>query len=206
MKGKENTMKITRGRIPVIILLVGLISFMVLACRFGASSTSATPTRVTNVAGQNSTSSSEPTTIQQMETNTHLPAPLQTATNTDLSQANLPAGFPLYPGGHDYTWVAGLMLEYTVDVDVRTASGFYAKQMGASGYSDLTGGGGATGECGGDCGPVPTHTPGPTPTSTPEGWMRSTDQAWTKGNELIMINYLVNPDGTTDISIVFSGK
>jgi hypothetical protein len=178
---------------------------MVLACRFGASSSGATLTPIANIPSQSSTPSSAPTTPPPSVTGTGLPAPAQTATSTDLSQANLPEGFPLFPGGHDYTWVAGMMLEYTADADVRTTSSFYAKQMGSGGYSDLAAGG-ATGECGGDCGPVPTKTPGATPTATPEGWMRSTDQAWMKGNELIMINYLVNPDGTTDISIVFAGK
>ena len=102
-----------------------------------------------------------------------------------------------------------MMLEYIVDADVRTASGFYAEQMGSGGYSDLLGGlgGGNIGECGGDdCGSVPTHTPGPTPTATPEGWMGSTEQAWMKGSAQIVIAYSANPDGTTKISIVFAGK
>ena len=204
-------MNITRGRIQTIILLVALVSLMVLACRLGGSSTGATPAPIAKVTSQSSNPSSAPTTAPQTDTSTAQPvpsqtAPAQTATSTDLSQADLPAGFPLYPGGHDYTWIAGMMLEYTADADVRTASGFYAAKMKAAGYSDLLGGGGSTGECGGDCGPVPTHTPGPTPTATPEGWMRSTDQAWMKGSESIVINYLANPDGTTDISIVFAGK
>jgi hypothetical protein len=96
-----------------------------------------------------------------MENSTDLPAPSQTATIMDLSAAGLPPSFPLYPGGYNYSGIPGMMLEYTADADVRTASNFYAAQMGAGGYSDLTGGGGMTGECGGDdCGSVPTHTPG----------------------------------------------
>jgi len=204
-------MNITRGRIQTIILLVALVSLMVLACRLGAPSTAATPTPIANVPGQSSNTLSAPTTAPQTESSTAQPvpsqtAPAQTATSTDLSQADLPAGFPLYPGGHDFTWVAGMMLEYTADADVRTTSSFYAAQMKAGGYSDLLGGGGATGECGGDCGPVPTHTPGPTPTATPEGWMRSTEQAWMNGSAQIVIDYSANPDGTTNISIVFAGK
>jgi len=204
-------MNITRGRIQTIILLVALVSLMVLACRLGGSPTGVPPTPIAKVTSQGSNQSSAPPTAPQTESSTAQPAPAQTApaqtaTSTDLSQADLPAGFPLYPGGHDYTWVAGMMLMYTADADVRTASGFYAAQMGAGGYSDLAGGGGATGECGGDCGPVPTKTPGPTPTATPEGWMRSTEQAWVKGSELIMIDYSANSEGTTDVSIVFAGK
>ncbi len=198
-------MKLTRGQVRTVLLLLVLVCFMVLACRFGGSSSGANPTPITNTPGKSSNPSSGLTASTRTVPSIGLPVPAQTATSTDLSQANLPEGFPLYPGGHDYTWVAGMMLEYTADADVRTTSSFYAKQMLAGGYSDLAAGG-ATGECGGDCGPVPTKTPGATPTATPEGWMRSTDQAWMKGNELIMINYLVNPDGTTDISIVFAGK
>jgi hypothetical protein len=36
--------------------------------------------------------------------------------------------------------------------------------------------------------------------------MGSTVQAWMKGSEQIVINYSANPDGTTDISILFVGK
>ena len=200
-------MKLSLSRIRTVLLLFALVSLVALACRLGASSTAAAPTPIANVPGQNSNPTSEPTTTPQIAASTDLPAPSQTAPSTDLSQANLPAGFPIYPGGHDFTWVAGMMLEYTADADVRTTSSFYAAQMGAGGYSDIYGGGGMTGECGGDdCGPVPTHTPGPTPTATPEGWMRSTDQAWMKGSAQIVINYSANPDGTTDISILFAGK
>jgi len=211
-------MKITLGRIRTVILLLVLANFMVLACRLGASSTSATSTPIAKAPGQGSNGSSESTTTPQTDNRTVLPAAAQTDTNTvlstptqtapssDLSQADLPVGFPIYPGGHGYSWVPGLMLKYTVDADVRTASGFYAAQMGAGGYSDLAGGGGMTGECGGDCGLAPTYTPGSTPTSTPEGWMMSTQQGWMKGSEQIIINYSANPDGTTNITIVFAGK
>jgi hypothetical protein len=183
-----------------------LVIFMMLACRIGGAPSGATPTTSAKVTSQGSNPSKPPTSAPHLSASTAQPVPAKTATSIDLSQIDLPAGFPLYPGGHDFTSVAGLMLEYTVDADVRTASDFYAAQMKLGGYTDLAGGGGVTGECGGDCGPVPTHTPGPTPTATPEGWLRSTDQLWTKGDELIMINYLVKPDGTTDISIMFSSK
>ena len=200
-------MKITRGRMQTVILLAALVCLMVLACRFGASSTGATPTPIPNVSGKSSNPSNVPTKPPQTNTKTNLPAPAQTATSPDLSQADLPAGFPLYPGGHDYSWAPGLLLKYTVDADVRTASGFYAAQMGLGGYSDIAGGGGMTGECGGnDCGSVPTNTPGPAPTATPQGWMGSTVQAWMKGSEQIVITFSANPDGTTDISVIFATK
>jgi hypothetical protein len=203
---KEGDMKNTRVRIWTVGLLLLLVNLLILACGLGSASAGTTPTRSAGGETPSSSRSVKPTASPQTENSTGLPAPSQTATSTDLSQSNLPAGFPIYPGGHDFTWVPGLMLKYTVDADVRTASNFYATQMGAGGYSDLAGGGGLTGECGGDCGSAPTYTPGPTPTSTPEGWMGSTEQGWVKGSAQIVIDYLANPDGTTDISIVFAGK
>jgi hypothetical protein len=204
--GKENIMKTTRVRIWYVFLLIGMVNFLVLACSLGTVSSRTIPTMSANITKPNSNGSGLPTALQKTVISTNLPAPSMTATIMDLAAAGLPPGFPLYPGGHDFSGIQGMMVEYTVDADVRTASDFYAAQMAAGGYSDLLGGGGMTGECGGDCGPVPTHTPGPTPTSTPEGWMRSTDQVWMQGSKQISINYLANPDGTTDISIVFIGN
>jgi hypothetical protein len=199
-------MKNTRVRTWTVVLLLLLVNLLVLACGLGSAPAGTTPTRSAGGTTPGSSRSVKPTASPQTESSTDLQAPSQTATIMDLSAAGLPPGFPLYPGGHDYSGIPGMMLTYTVDADVRTASKYYAAQMGAGGYSDLFGGGGMTGECGGDCGPVPTHTPGPTPTSTPEGWMRSTDQVWMQGSKQISISYLANPDGTTDISIVFVGN
>jgi hypothetical protein len=189
------------------LMLFVLVSLMAFACRLGGSSSGANPPSITNTPGKSSKPSSGLTPSTRTVASIGLPAPSQTATSADLTEANLPAGFPLYPGGHDYSWVPGLLVKYTVDVDVSTASGFYTAQMEAGGYSDLSPGGGITGECGGsDCGAVPTNTPGPTPTSTPEGWLASTDQVWMKGSEQIVINYKAKSDGTTEISIMFVSK
>ena len=200
-------MKHTRVRILTGLLMLVLVNLLVLACSLGASSSAATPTSSASIPSQGSNPSSKPTAPPPTAASTGLPAPSQTAASTDLSQANLPAGLPIYPGGHDYSFIPGLMLEYTVEADVRTASDFYAAQMGAGGYSDLAGGGGMSGECGGDdCGPVPTHTPGSTPTATPVGWLHDTTQVWMKDNHQIVIDYLAKPDGTTAISIMFAGQ
>ena len=124
----------------------------------------------------------------------------------DLSQAGLPPDFPIYPGTHAYTGIPGLLIEYTVDVDVRTASEFYDTGMTALGWTGFSTGGESMGECGGDCGTVPTHTPGPTPTNTPPGWMHENMQMWTSGSNQIVINFSANANGTTDITITITSQ
>ncbi len=142
-------------------------------------------------------------TMQAGETSAPDSGP-QLGNSLDISQAGLPEGFPIYPGGHGFSGTPGIMVAYTVDADVRTASDFYDSQMKAAGWTGFSTGGADIGSCGGDCGPVPTKTPGPAPTSTPSGWMSQNTQMWTSGSSQIMIMYQANPDGGTDITIAMT--
>jgi hypothetical protein len=124
----------------------------------------------------------------------------------DLSQAGLPPDFPIYAGAYAFAGIPGMMLEYTVDADVRTTSEFYDAQMKASGWTGFATGGVDEGSCGGDCGPVPTKTPGPDPTATPTGWMEDAFQMWTSGSSMVTIDFSANDAGGTDIAIVFASQ
>lgn len=130
----------------------------------------------------------------------------ETGGGFDLSQAGLPPDFPVYPGASSFSGIPGTMVMYTVDADVRTASAFYDEELKADGWSGFSTGGGSVGECGGDCGPVPTKTPGPAPTGTPVGWMRDNVQMWTSGDKQVVISYSANSSGGTDISIVLAAQ
>ena len=101
-------MKHTRVRILTGLLMLVLVNLLVLACSLGASSGAATPTSSASIPSQGSNPSSKPTAPPPTAASTGLPAPSQTAASTDLSQANLPAGLPIYPGGHDYSFIPGL--------------------------------------------------------------------------------------------------
>jgi len=132
--------------------------------------------------------------------------PAQPEMPFDLSQAGLPADVPVYPGASGITGIPGMMLEFSVEADVRTASGFYDTQMKANGWTGFATGGNVEASCGGDCGPVPTRTPGPGPTATPQGWMRENFQLWTSGSRTISISFSAKDAGGTDIAIVLAGQ
>lgn len=144
-----------------------------------------------------------PQFIATVETQITLSSPTEAY---DLSQAGLPPGFPINPGGYGFSGIPGILLVYSIDVDVRTASAYYEKELSGLGWTGNLIGGEGEGSCGGDCGPVPTKTPGPGPTATPEGWMRKNTQTWMSGTSMVIIDYSVNPDGGTEISIMIISK
>lgn len=121
----------------------------------------------------------------------------------DLSKAGLPPGFPIYPGAHNASGVAGLLVQFTVDADVRTVSDFYDKQLRASGWTGFSTGGAV--QAGGE-GSGSAATAGPPPSPTPVGWMSENTQIWTKGSWHVMIAYSLHPGGGTDLSITLAGQ
>jgi hypothetical protein len=155
--------------------------------------------------GPTSTMISDPFASSEAEetpVNTPLPEPTY-----DLSQAGLPACFEIYPGGYGFSGIPGMMLSFTIDETVRTASEFYDKLLKKCGWSGFSTGGAIEGSCGGDdCGPVPALTAGPSPTPAPEGWMEQNTQMWTSGTKQIMIDYSVNDAGCTEITVMFIGQ
>jgi hypothetical protein len=125
----------------------------------------------------------------------------------DLSKAGLPPCFEIYPGGYGFSGMPGLMLSYTIDENVRTASEFYDKLLKKCGWSGFSTGGVNEGSCGGDdCGPVPAPTAGPSPTPAPEGWMQQNTQMWTSGSKQIIIDFTVNDNGGTEITVMFTSQ
>ena len=188
------------ARIPLLIA----IGLSLLACSLFTSSAAAPATLGASGELEPSVAAPALATAEAVETPAGSVSTAEAA--YDLSQAGLPPGFPIYPGGGDFSGLPGIMLMYTVDADVRTASAFYDEKMKADGWSGYSTGGAAMGECGGDCGPVPTKTPGPGPTATPEGWMHENIQFWTKESQQVNIEFAANPSGGTDITIAFSGQ
>jgi len=198
MKLKHST-----PRTPLPLLLVA--SLMLLSCGLFAPSTGLSATQNGSGAGRTSLAPPGAETAQVIGTPEELADTPQPG-GFDVSQAGLPPGVPIYTGAHDFSGMPGVMLKYTADVDVRTASDFYDKAMKAGGWTGFSTGGASAGECGGDCGPVPTRTPGPTQTATPPGWMQENTQMWTSGTSQIMIMYTANPGGGTDIMITVTAK
>jgi hypothetical protein len=198
----------TRTTLPLLLVA----SLLLLSC--GLFATPAGQPANQNETGAGRTPLAPPVaeTAQAVETPAEESAPAtQSGGGFDVSQAGLPPCIPIYPGAHDFSGTPGIMVQYTADADVTTASAFYDKAMkgcGWSGYS-IANGGANIGECGGDCGPVkptPTITPGPKPTATPPGWVSENFQVWTSGTGQIMIMYTANPHGGTDIVITMTGK
>jgi len=195
---------IVRTTLPLLLAF----SFLLLSCSLFTPSTGLPATQNLPGTGQTPLAplSSEP--IPAGETPEELAASPQPE-GFDVSQAGLPPGVPIYPSAHDFSGVPGVMVQYTADADVVTASAFYDKAMKADGWTGFSTGGASQGECGGDCGPgnpTPTPTPGPKPTATPPGFMNQNTQLWTKGTSQIMIMYTANIHGGTDIVITITAK
>ncbi len=184
-----------------LLLSIKLFSFLIVASLLFVGCSNHAPV-ATSSANQNTFPSSD----LPGETSAAPNTTSQSNANSDLSQLDLPPDFPIYPGAQNFSGEPGFMLDYTVNADVRTASEFYDQQMKANGWTGFSTGGVSAGECGGDCGAVPTKTPGPGPTATPEGWMKSNDQVWRKDNKTISINFSLNSNGSTEILVIFIGQ
>jgi len=185
------------------LLLSGAV-FSVLACSLFAPRPPGTPEEIDSVPSPAASSALEVTT--PLETAIVPEDASQPETPFDLSQAGLPPDFPIYPGAYGFTGIPGMMVDYTVDADVRTASEFYDAQMKANGWTGFATGGNVEASCGGDCGPVPTRTPGPNPTATPNGWMDENFQLWTSGSSMVTISFTANDAGGTGIAVVLSSQ
>ena len=197
-------------------------SLALLACSlFTPSKSRATPTVLPQagsvVITATPNAAAEPSSTPQASESTAVSATQAEAIDTpqpaatfDISTSGLPAGFPIYPGAHDISGLAGMMVKFTVDKDVATVSKFYLDQLKAAGWTALLAGGqGVDASCGGDCGPGnPTVTPtsGPTPTATPPGWMTQNTQMWMSGTKQVMILFTTNAKGGTDVVITVLGK
>jgi hypothetical protein len=207
-----DNMKPRRSSTRTTLLPLLVASLLLLSCGLFSIPAGQPANQNQNGAGRTPLAPPSSETAQTIETPAEESAPAtHSGGGFDVSQAGLPPCIPFYPGAHDFSGTPGLMVQYTADTDVVTASAFYDKAMkgcGWSGYS-MGSGGANIGECGGDCGPGnPTLTPthGPKPTATPPGWVSENFQVWTSGTGQIMIMYTANAHGGTDIVMTISGK